>query len=435
MGASLKLADRFALSMAKNAMRLVPTFSQLTGSTKFIASNLKDATMSLLKWGGLAGMVSGLLGAGGLWGINRMAAGVSEGQTQSRRTGSTYGQNKAAELAYGQMFGGAGGVQSMLEKIAYAQKNFGRTEEDPAFMARMGMGGKEYMSMSSTDVLQKMMLKAQGMLKAQPKGSEMAYASSTGLTNNLPADVLMQLSNMQVKEVESLNAALQARQRELNLSQGTQSAWSNFNRTIETSKEVIENTFIKALSPLIPALTSFSSSLSEAIKTVLGNKHISGWVTDAGKGIENFASYLTTPKFKADVEWFLDAVDTLAGAIYSFAKKVLHFVGSFGGAALKGSDYQRADTLRKDNKELGDKYQAMLENPNSERYNKEFGIALNEAMKGSNAHKVAEDLTGARIENQEMANYAAKRAGYEGITLKLKADPGMGYTLALVGGQ
>jgi hypothetical protein len=51
--------------------------SAATKDAKSLAGHIKDATTSLLTWSGIVGVFTGVLGAGGLFGINRLAATTS----------------------------------------------------------------------------------------------------------------------------------------------------------------------------------------------------------------------------------------------------------------------------------------------------------------------------------------------------------------------
>src|ERR1700678_1419005 len=61
--------DRLWTSIGKNA--------------KSFAGSIVDATKSLISWTGILGAVSGLLGAGGLFGIDRMAASVGRERVEA----------------------------------------------------------------------------------------------------------------------------------------------------------------------------------------------------------------------------------------------------------------------------------------------------------------------------------------------------------------
>jgi hypothetical protein len=48
--------------------------SEATKDAKSLAGHIRDATTSLLSWGGIVGLFTGVLGVGGLFGLNRLAA-------------------------------------------------------------------------------------------------------------------------------------------------------------------------------------------------------------------------------------------------------------------------------------------------------------------------------------------------------------------------
>src|SRR6185312_3547083 len=71
------------------------SWTSIAHSTKAVASNIWNATTSLLKWTGVLSAVSGLVGVGGLFGINRMAAGVSSQRRTSMGLGMSPGEMQA----------------------------------------------------------------------------------------------------------------------------------------------------------------------------------------------------------------------------------------------------------------------------------------------------------------------------------------------------
>src|ERR1700719_1657048 len=82
MTAALMAQSTLNREQAESGKNQVKTLSQserlwisMSRSTKDVSKNIGSATTSLLRWTGVLGGVSGLLGAGGLFGIDRMAAG------------------------------------------------------------------------------------------------------------------------------------------------------------------------------------------------------------------------------------------------------------------------------------------------------------------------------------------------------------------------
>ncbi|EIT8073000.1 hypothetical protein L3H91_004953, partial [Salmonella enterica subsp. enterica serovar Cotham] len=53
--------------------------------------HIKDATTSLLSWGTVLGLFSGLAGAGGLWGLNHLAGNASAQRFTAMGLGTTAG--------------------------------------------------------------------------------------------------------------------------------------------------------------------------------------------------------------------------------------------------------------------------------------------------------------------------------------------------------
>ena len=72
-------------------------------STKDVAGNIANATKPLLKWSALTGVFTGLIGAGGLFGIDRLAASVAGGRRSAQGLGLSYGQQQSFELNYGRL--------------------------------------------------------------------------------------------------------------------------------------------------------------------------------------------------------------------------------------------------------------------------------------------------------------------------------------------
>ena len=64
-------------------------------STREVAGNIGAATTSLLKWASITGIVSGLIGAGGLFGIDRLALGVAQNRRSALGLGLGYGEQQA----------------------------------------------------------------------------------------------------------------------------------------------------------------------------------------------------------------------------------------------------------------------------------------------------------------------------------------------------
>ena len=328
IGVSLKAADRVMSSLAR--------------SSRGVAVSLKDATTSLLKWGSLTGLFSGLLGAGGLFGIAHLADKVSSGQTAARRTGNSYGAEKASEMAYGQLLGGEGGVQSLMEQIATAKTRMGMLTDKVSFQS---LGVKDWQNKSSSQLMPELLKAIQGRYTSVPKEVRGLYAESTGLNqvSGMGGGGLMALAATNIDAIEKQKRANES---QLSLSERTQTAWANLKRTLDAAGEKIETVFVTALTPLLPALTNFSNALVGGIRNIAQNPHMKDWIKSAGDAITDFSKYLTTSKFKEDIDWFMDGIDQLAGAAYSVAQKIFKVFNLFGEKSLTPREMQKATALK-----------------------------------------------------------------------------------------
>src|ERR1035437_1817539 len=88
--------------------------------TKSFAGNIAGATTSLLRWASITGVVSGLLGAGGLFGIERLATSAGNQRRSALGLGVTPGQQQAFDLNYGRVVNPdqfLGGVNEALHDV------------------------------------------------------------------------------------------------------------------------------------------------------------------------------------------------------------------------------------------------------------------------------------------------------------------------------
>src|SRR5580765_1155409 len=100
-------------------------WTQIATQTKAAWQNIK----SLFKWTSLTGTVSGLVGAGSLYGLDKLAEFASSGRRASLRQGTTFGQQQAFGPALGRFVD-----SGFLE-------NFSGALLDPQGRARLGMLG------------------------------------------------------------------------------------------------------------------------------------------------------------------------------------------------------------------------------------------------------------------------------------------------------
>lgn len=300
---TMKAADRLAASMAK--------------STLAIARNLKEATKSLLSWGAVMGLISGVLGAGGLFGIMRMAQNISGGQASALGSGSSYGGTKAAGISYGQALGGEGGVLSLMNTMAKEKESGG------VMFRRVGMAEDQWKNKSPAEIIGPFLQAVQEAYKKAPAGAK-AKAMET-LAPELDYNTILRVSQMNVRSMED---QFKARKKELELSTGTQNAFTRFQQMIETISESLQNLLATAIGPLLPALADFGKGLRNALGVIIKSPLVKGAIAGAGKALESGAKYLTSEQFSKDFQSFIDQMREIGQAISDTAKFIHKWVGT-----------------------------------------------------------------------------------------------------------
>lgn len=289
------------------------TVSALARGTLAVARNLKDATLSLLKWGSLTSLFSGLLGAGGLFGISRMAQSVTSGQSQSQRTGSTYGETKAAEAAYGNVIN----VQSVLEKINQARLSGGMIDGNPIFQ-KLGM--KNWQNKSSAEILPEFLAASKRMFADLQKSTGGRAGLATGGMGLESILGLGEYTQLQKTDLDQKKQIYAANKRQLDLSESTQNAWVRFTQQLQIAGDMIHKVFATSLVGLAGPLGELSKSLAKAVGIVMNSKFVKAGITGAGKGLETFANYLSGEQFPKDFQKLMDGLAKFGDAMMNAAE-------------------------------------------------------------------------------------------------------------------
>jgi len=266
---------------------------------KSLASHLKDATSSILSWGTVLGIFSGLAGAGGLWGINRLAGNASAQRFTAMGLGTTAGGLNSAAVNYQKALGNP---VSTLGAIRDSQLDLSKRWQFQAM-------GIDNPNQDPAKLLPQMIRSARDIFTRN--GSTQQGAEAYGLTNYFTLDDLNRFKNMSDAEIDAMAKQAQKDTQRLQLTDVQLKQWQDFNIQLDRSKVGIENTFIRGLAPLTPALGKLSDAFSEAIDTVLKSPELGKWIDGLSEGIRRFGNYLASPEFKSDVESFMSGIERL----------------------------------------------------------------------------------------------------------------------------
>lgn len=277
--------------------------NQAKKDAKELAGHIKESTASLLSWGGIVGIFTGVLGVGGLFGINRLAATTGAQRFTSLGLGTSIGALDSTAINYQKALGNPAGTlgairdsqMDLSKRWTFQAMGINNPDQDPA------------------KLLPQMIRNARDIFVQS--GSTLQGAQAHGLTNFFTLDDLNRFKNMSDEEITAMEKRAQQDARMLQITDQQARQWQDFNVQLDYSSQSIRNTFVRGLGPLTPQLSKLSDALSGAIDTVLKSPELGKWIDALAGGIERFGNYLASPTFKSDVESFMSGVERLGRVI------------------------------------------------------------------------------------------------------------------------
>lgn len=277
--------------------------SEATKDAKSLAGHIRDATTSLLSWGGIVGLFTGVLGVGGLFGLNRLAATTGSQRFTSLGIGTSIGALDSTAINYQKALGNP---TATLGAIRDSQMDLSKRWQFQA----MGINNPDQ---DPAKLLPQLIRNARDIFVKN--GSTLQGANAYGLTNFFSLDDLNRFKNMSDEEIDAMERRAQKDARLLQITDQQARQWQDFNVQLDYSGQSIRNTFVRGLGPLTPQLSKLSDALAGAIDTVLQSPELGKWIDGLAGGIERFGNYLASPEFTKDVDSFMAGIEKLGALI------------------------------------------------------------------------------------------------------------------------
>ncbi|HDL7945473.1 hypothetical protein [Yersinia enterocolitica] len=322
---SLDKANKNQSGFNKNAGAAKKFLSGATKDAKSLAGHIKDATTSLISWGSILGLFSGLIGAGGLFGINRLASGAASQRFTALGLGTTSGGLDSSAINYQRALSNPTGT---LGAIRDSQLDLSKRWQFQA----MGINNPDQ---DPAKLLPQMIRNARDIFVKN--GSNLQGAEAHGLTNFFTLDDLNRFKNMSDAEIDSMEKRAAQDSKQLQLSDQIQKQWTDFNVQLQRSGYSIENSFIRGLAPLAPQLTRLSDSVSGMIDSFLKSPELGKWIDGLSQGVQKFGEYLASPSFRTDIDSFMKSIRDMGVTV----DNVIRFLN---GTTLNGWNDSVADS-------------------------------------------------------------------------------------------
>lgn len=308
------------------------SWASISKHTKAAASNIIGAAQALVKWSGVATAVSGLLGAGGLYGIDRLAASVTSGRRTAAGLGVTYGQQQAFGLNFGRYVDPSAVLGNVTTGL------FDVTSPQYVALLRAGVSPQMLARGNSADIGSELLRKIPGLFGGVPANQRGTLADVYGYSQlGIGVEDINRYLNASPAERERQQEAYRRDASGLNLTTDQQRAWNDLATQLTRAAKQIENTFVTALGPLIPQLEKLSAAVSESIKILLGSDGFRRLMDDIAAGLKEFASYIGSPNFRDDVRTFATDIEIIARKTAA-ALKWLGIIPDSAPAGASGGD-------------------------------------------------------------------------------------------------
>lgn len=357
--AALGAQTQFLQQGARNAQNLNRATTStghsmrtLVRDTRDMARNIGSATAALLKWSSLTGVVGGLVGAGGLFGIDRLAMSAGNLRVGAARLGMQPSQFQAYNAAYGNRIPDASGflstINAMMQDVTQQTGFYG------AGMPRSMWAGK---GKNAADVAPEML----GYLRkiwidAGPNmGQNALNARGLGQLGN-QAQAMAEMSPDEFRKWQQIALDYSKKLAEIN-KPANLIAWQDFYSKLELAKATLQDKLITVLfeGNLPQVLGKLSEAFSNMLVDVLKSQNFKDVLGMVTTGLDKFGHWLTdTDKETADSrKAFVDGVKSIGTAAVILAKdlawlaKKLDFVptGDSGGGS-SGTSSSAWDKLK-----------------------------------------------------------------------------------------
>ena len=267
-----------------------------------MAKSVKNITLDLFRWVGIGGILSGLAGAGGLFGLDKLAQNVGDNRRTAQGYGTTTAGLRSANLELQRFID----PESVLQGISSAQANLGS-------VALQHFGINRSLNTDPSDVLANLLPKVKAIADRpnfNTNGPDWQFLQELGFTLQ---DMRRLHATTQQELRDSLGKAKADKAQLARLDQLSQ-RWQDLDIKLRLAGAKIENVFVDALGDpkLLSGLEQLSDAVATSLKTFLESPKIKEWLDDVGKGAVWLAGELNDPKFQHGIETFVADIGILA---------------------------------------------------------------------------------------------------------------------------
>lgn len=291
---SLKQSDK----IDDDSKKIESRWKGIANSAGDFANKVARATQSLVRWTGITAEIGGLIGAGGLWGLDRLSGAVSSGRRANLGLGVTLGER----AAFGLNFSRITDTGQLLNDVNAAQ-------HDPSQLSRLYAAGvRNPQGMDSAKAALAVLDSYKALAdRTDPRMLGAVLQAHGGLVSLQDFERLKNIPGLEYAEYRK---DYETDKGTLDLPPDVQEKWQTLNVQLSRAGDNIKTAFVTGLTPLMPALTDLSTTVSGLVLDFLKWAQTSGVVKDLNQHLKEFDAYLKSDQFKTDLaRWKADAIE------------------------------------------------------------------------------------------------------------------------------
>lgn len=287
------------------------SWRDIARSTKDVAGHILGATRQLLRWASLTGVFTGLLGAGGLFGIERLAASAGNMRSSSLGLGVSPGQQSAFNINYGRVIPNSGGLLSAVNAALTDPRQ-------SAGLAAAGLTAADTRGRNAAEISVTLIDKIKTLADATSRNMLGGVHQARGLGQFITLEDFQRLKDTPASELAGYRRGFGRDVATMDLTGAQGRAWQDLQVQLTRVAHQLEVGLLKALVRLAPEIDRLSASFGKMVTDLLQSGAVEGGIRGLASGINWLGTELAKESFRTSVVTFADDVGRLAKAAATF---------------------------------------------------------------------------------------------------------------------
>jgi len=303
---------------------------------KLFAHNIWHSTQHLAKWTKLTSVFAGIIGAGGLFGIDRMAASVAAQRTSAMGLGISYTE----QASFLTNFRALGLDEETL-------KGFSNALATPIGKAQIGHLLGHAPSGDAAETAAEAILKFKDYVESTPDEQLAPRLKALGYTDiGLGVEQAKAIRGIPREELEArVKAYREGKTSALALDPGMAKKWTEFTTQMEFAGKEVGTAFVKGFVNLAKPLEDLSNSFIDLVENLMRDGGpLKGWVDSLGDALTKLVKTMSGKEFEKGVTDFIHV-----------STEIVHHIERITSMSLKeiladmrrGMDESRSDIERR----------------------------------------------------------------------------------------